>query len=74
MSVETGYNPLNWESSLGIIQALMALYPDVDVDSVGIEQLRHWIITLPNFVDDPELANDGILNEILREWYEEVTS
>jgi FeS assembly protein IscX len=74
MSDESGYNRLYWDSSLGIIQELTALYPNVDVESVGLEQLRQWIVTLPNFVDDPELVNDGILNDILREWYEEVTS
>jgi FeS assembly protein IscX len=74
MSVESGYNRLYWESSFEIIQTLIELYPSVDVDSVGIEQLRQWIIALPNFADDPDLANDGILNDILREWYEEVTS
>lgn len=74
MSVESGHKRLYWESSFEIVQALIELYPSVDVDSVGIEQLRHWIITLPNFADDPDLANDGILNDILREWYEEVTS
>lgn len=74
MSVESGYNRLYWESSFEIVQTLIELYPSVDIDSVGIEQLRQWIITLPNFADDPDLANDGILNDILREWYEEVTS
>ncbi len=74
MSDESRYNRLYWESSLGIIQALIELHPSVDVDSVGIEQLRQWIIALPDFADDPGLANDGILNDILREWYEEVTS
>jgi Fe-S-cluster formation regulator IscX/YfhJ len=29
------------------------------------------IIDLPNFADDPTLANDDLLNDILREWYEE---
>jgi FeS assembly protein IscX len=44
----------------------------VDVEQVGLDQLYQLIIALPNFADDPALANDGILSEILREWYEEV--
>ena len=28
----------------------------------------------PEFADDPSLANEGILSDILREWYEEVSS
>ncbi|MBZ0301997.1 MAG: Fe-S cluster assembly protein IscX [Anaerolineae bacterium] len=50
----------------------METYPDVDIEIVGVEQLFQWIVALPEFADDPELANDGILNDILREWYEEV--
>jgi FeS assembly protein IscX len=41
---------------------------------MGLEQLFHSIVTLPGFADDPALVNDGILNEILREWYEEVNT
>lgn len=33
----------------------------------------HWTMALPEFDDDPELANDGILNAIYQEWFEEVT-
>ena len=28
-------------------------------------------IDLPGFADDPELANDAILEAILKEWFEE---
>jgi FeS assembly protein IscX len=52
----------------------MDTYPDADLDSLGLDQLFHYIVTLPDFVDDPALVNDGILNEILREWYEEVNA
>lgn len=54
---------------MGLIEA----HPGVDVETVGVEQLYQWIIALPDFADDPELANEGILNGILREWYEEVS-
>lgn len=66
------FNPLYWESSYEIVLCLMEVYRDIDLDQVGIEQLYRWIIALPNFADDPVLANDHILNEILREWYEEI--
>ncbi len=65
---------LYWESSYEIVLRLMEVYPDVDIDAVGMEQLYRWIIALPEFADDPSLANEGILNEILRDWYEEVCS
>jgi FeS assembly protein IscX len=64
------HNRLDWEATYEIVLALMERYPNVDI--VGTEQLLQWIIALPNFVDDPALANEDILNGILREWYEEL--
>ena len=63
---------LYWEASYEIVLSLIEQYPDADLDTMGLEQLFHYIVTLPNFVDDPGMANDGILTDILREWYEEV--
>jgi FeS assembly protein IscX len=63
---------LYWDASYEIVLALKQVYADVDVDNVGLNQLLQCIVALPNFADDPALANEGILNEILREWYEEV--
>jgi FeS assembly protein IscX len=63
---------LYWENSYEIVLSLIDAYPQVDVEQVGIDQLYQLIIALPDFADDPALANDGILSEILREWYEEV--
>ncbi len=63
--------PLYWETSFEIVLALRETYPDIDVESVGLQQLKHWIVSLPNFADDPTLGHDGILSDILREWYEE---
>ena len=63
--------PLYWDSAYEIILELMDLYPDLDVETVSLEELNRWIVNLPNFADDPVLVNDGILNDILREWYEE---
>lgn len=65
------HRPLYWESNYEIVLRLMALYPDIDLDSLGIQQLLDMIIALPEFADDVRLVNDGMLNEILREWCEE---
>ncbi len=62
---------LFWDASFEIVLALMEAYPDVEIDTVGIEQLREWIIALPDFADDPEIVTQDILHDILREWYEE---
>lgn len=65
--------PLYWEATYEIVLALNEHHPNVDIDGVGIQQLFDWIIALPDFVDDPDLVNEGILNDILREWYEEIS-
>ncbi len=67
-------NPIYWDSSYEIVLRLIDTYPNVDVETVGTGQLYEWVVSLPEFADDPSLANEGILNDILREWYEEVSS
>lgn len=52
----------------------MAAHPYIDVDSLGLAQLKGLIVALPNFADDPALANDELLSQILREWWEEVNA
>jgi FeS assembly protein IscX len=61
-----------WDSTYEIVLSLKDLHPDADLDAIGLQQLNQLIVALPDFADDPELANDGILTEILREWYEEI--
>ncbi len=66
--------PLYWESSYEIVLCLLEQHPDVDLDKLGLQELYEMIVALPDFVDDPTLAHDGLLTEILREYYEEATS
>lgn len=70
---DSAKQPLYWESTYEIVLCLMNTYPNINLDSLGTGQLLKMILDLPNFVDDPRLANDSLLNEILREWYEEAT-
>ena len=66
--------PLYWDSAYEIVLELMDLYPDIDIEAVSLEELNRRIVDLPNFADDPVLVNDGILKDILREWYEETST
>ena len=52
--------------------ALKAHYPDEDLENVSLQMLFEWVIALPEFEDDLELANDEILLAIFQEWYEEL--
>lgn len=65
---------LTWDSTYEIVLTLMEHHPEIDVESIGTQQLYKLITALPNFGDDPLLVNDGILNDILREWYEEINT
>lgn len=63
---------LHWDATYEIVLRLKELYPDTNLDALGLQQLYDWIVALPEFGDDPLLANDAILTDILREWYEEI--
>lgn len=65
---------LTWDSTYEIVLALIENHPELDVESIGTQQLYELIMALPTFGDDPLLVNDGILNGILREWYEEINT
>jgi FeS assembly protein IscX len=65
---------LTWDASYAVALALIEAHPDLNVEEIGYEQLFELVIALPNFVDDPELANEGLLDCIIREWYEEVSN
>ena len=65
---------LYWDATYEIVLSLIDQHPDANLDAMGLQQLYELIVALPGFADDPELANAGILTDILREWYEETNS
>jgi FeS assembly protein IscX len=70
--VEPEDSTLTWEDSYAIAQALSKLKPDINLEEVSLMMIYQWTLVLRGFDDDPELANDGILEAIYQEWYEEV--
>lgn len=62
----------HWDSTYEIALALKERYPDEDLENVSLQMLFEWVIALPEFDDDLELANDEILLAIFQEWYEEL--
>jgi FeS assembly protein IscX len=63
-------NLLYWDSDFEIVLELIETHPDINLEEIGLEQLYEWVIALPNFADDPALANERILKDILIQWYE----
>ena len=62
---------LYWDATYAIALALLENYPQLSVQTVGLDQLFELVINLPDFQDDPELATERILLDILNVWYEE---
>lgn len=63
---------LYWDAIYEIALALKAAYPQETLEAVSLGELFQWVIALPGFADDPELANDEILAAIYQEWFEEI--
>ncbi len=65
---------LSWDASYAVAKALQARHPEIDLEDVSLEMIRDWTLALPDFDDDPELANDEVLLDIYTVWLEEILS
>jgi FeS assembly protein IscX len=63
--------PFSWDATYAIAKELMRRHPKCELSEVSLNQIYLWTIALPEFDDDPDLANEAILTEIYRMWYEE---
>ncbi len=63
---------LTWDSPYAVALRLIEYHPDADLEQVSLNMVYAWTLALPDFDDEPELANDVILAAIYQEWYEEV--
>jgi FeS assembly protein IscX len=62
---------LYWDGTYAIARRLKAAWPEVDLSQVTLNMIYNWVVALPEFKDDPLLANDDLLAAIYQEWYEE---
>lgn len=62
---------LNWDATFEIARALCTIYPQAKLENISLDNIYELTLGLPNFNDDPELANEEILMSIFQEWYEE---
>lgn len=63
---------LTWDDSYSIALELIKHYPNAKLEDLSLNNIYHWTLALPEFQDDPALANEAILMAIYQEWYEEV--
>ena len=62
---------MNWESTYAIALELRRQHPEADIEQVTLKQIYNWALALPEFEDDPALANDDILYAIYQDWFDE---
>jgi len=60
--------PLTWEATYAVVDALQRYHPLQSLEDVSLGLIYQWVLALPDFDDDPALANDEILMDIYREW------
>jgi len=66
----TAIEPLTWEATFALAERLHRQHPGITLEHVSLGQIYRWVVALPDFDDDPALANDDILLAIYREWLE----
>ena len=71
MKILTRMDALYWDGAFAIARRLRATHPEADLSQVTLNMLYNWVVALPDFQDDPLLANDDLLAAIHQEWYEE---
>ncbi|MCG5499795.1 Fe-S cluster assembly protein IscX [Ectothiorhodospira lacustris] len=62
---------MKWTDSLEIALSLQEAHPDVNPAQVNFVDLRHWIMALPEFDDDPDRCGERILEAVQLAWMEE---
>lgn len=63
---------LYWDSTYAIALALLEYHAELKPEDVGLNELGRIVMSLPNFRDDPLMANDRLLLDIQIAWYEEL--
>ena len=64
---------MRWHDIREIAIRLEELYPERDNLNLRYTDLREWIISLPEFHDDPNGCNEKILEAIQMAWLDERT-
>ncbi len=62
---------LTWRDTEDLGLALLERFPDLDPLTVRFTDLHSWVVQLPDFDDDPQKSNEGILEAIQMAWHEE---
>ncbi len=62
---------LKWSNIYDIAIELEENYPEEEILTLSFTKFHQLIVSLPNFIDNPENSNEGILEAIQMAWIEE---
>ena len=62
---------LTWNDTEDLGIRLQEEHPDIDPLTVRFTDLHSWIVSLPDFKDDPKASNEKKLEAIQMAWYSE---
>lgn len=62
---------LKWTDIEDIVELLEEAHPDADLIRLRFTDLWQWVQDLPGFSDDPDRANERVLQAIQATWIEE---
>ena len=62
---------LKWRDAQMIGEQIYDRHLDIHPLSVRFTDLHQWVAQLPDFEDDPDGSNEGLLEAIQMVWYEE---
>lgn len=62
---------ITWDDSYAVAKALRRSHPQANLVDISLGMIYEWTLALPEFDDDPRLANEAILTSIYRELLEE---
>jgi FeS assembly protein IscX len=63
---------MKWTDINDIAIELLEAHPDVDPLAINFDDLRNWVLALPDFDDDPNHSGEKILEAIQAAWIEEL--
>ena len=63
---------MKWTEVEEIPIQLSDAHPDVDPTKINFVDLMNWVISLPEFNDDPKHCGEKILEAVQQAWIDEV--
>jgi len=64
---------MRWTDVMDIAIELCDSHPTVDPQFVNFVDLRNWVLTIPEFDDDPSRCGEKVLEAIQMAWIDEAS-